>query len=205
MVSNDGILRYDLLGMKFGVAVVAVIDCPSCKSENPEGAKFCVSCGAALQASCAECGSPLPAQARFCPECGHQLAEAQPDSSRATLEQYIPKELLAKLESVRSAGGQLGERRVVTMLFCDVSGSTAAAEKLDPEDWAQIMNGAFAHLIEPVYRYEGTLARLMGDAILAFFGAPIAHEESKKCSIWPKPQLKTQATKYSEYFKFSGH
>ncbi|MCH9011140.1 MAG: adenylate/guanylate cyclase domain-containing protein [Chloroflexi bacterium] len=68
-----------------------------------------------------------------------------------------------------------GERRTVTMLFCDVQGSTAAAEKLDPEEWAEIINGAFEHLIEPVYRYEGTLARLMGDAILAFFGAPIAH------------------------------
>ncbi|MCZ6892176.1 MAG: AAA family ATPase [Chloroflexi bacterium] len=70
-----------------------------------------------------------------------------------------------------------GERRIVTMLFCDVKGSTAAAEQLDPEEWAEIMNGAFEYLITPVYRYEGTLARLMGDAILAFFGAPIAHED----------------------------
>ena len=51
------------------------------------------------------------------------------------------------------------------------------AENLDPEDWAEIMNGAFERLIAPVYRYEGTLARLMGDAIFAFFGAPIAHED----------------------------
>ncbi|MEE8466015.1 MAG: adenylate/guanylate cyclase domain-containing protein [Dehalococcoidia bacterium] len=100
-----------------------------------------------------------------------------------TLEQYIPKELLAKLESVRASGGQLGERRIVTMLFCDVTGSTAAAEKLDPEEWAQIMNGAFKNLIEPVYRYEGTLARLMGDAILAFFGAPIAHEDDPQRAV----------------------
>ena len=63
------------------------------------------------------------------------------------------------------------------MLFCDVKGSTAAAEQLDPEEWAEIMNGAFEYLIAPVYRYEGTLTRLMGDAILAFFGAPIAHED----------------------------
>ena len=159
------------------------IDCPSCKSENPDGAKFCVSCGSALQATCTECGSLLPAQARFCPECGYQLGEAQPDSSRATLEQYIPKELLTKLEAVRASGGQLGERRVVTMLFCDVTGSTAAAEKLDPEEWAEIINGAFTHLIEPVYRYEGTLARLMGDAILAFFGAPIAHEDDPQRAV----------------------
>jgi predicted ATPase/class 3 adenylate cyclase len=71
----------------------------------------------------------------------------------------------------------VGERRIVTVLFCDVKGSTSIAEMLDPEEWAEIMNGAFRYLIEPVYRYEGTLARLMGDAILAFFGAPIAHED----------------------------
>ena len=75
------------------------------------------------------------------------------------------------------------ERRVVTMLFCDVTGSTAAADNLDPEEWAEIMNGAFEHLISPIYRYEGTLTRLMGDAILAFFGAPIAHEDDPQRAV----------------------
>jgi len=77
------------------------------------------------------------------------------DNSRARLEQYIPKELLAKLEGTRNDVAS-SERRVVTMLFCDVTGSTAAAENLDPEEWAEIMNGAFEHLISPIYRYEGT-------------------------------------------------
>src|SRR4051794_26056630 len=76
-----------------------------------------------------------------------------------------------------------GERRVVTMLFCDVKGSTAMAETLDPEDWTEIMNGAFERLIAPVYRYEGTLARLMGDAIFAFFGAPTAHEDDPQRAV----------------------
>ncbi|MGW8143288.1 MAG: adenylate/guanylate cyclase domain-containing protein, partial [Anaerolineales bacterium] len=70
-----------------------------------------------------------------------------------------------------------GERRVVTILFSDVKGSTAMAEHLDPEDWAEIMNDAFGYLTEPIIRYGGTVARLMGDAILAFFGAPTAHED----------------------------
>jgi class 3 adenylate cyclase/tetratricopeptide (TPR) repeat protein len=76
-----------------------------------------------------------------------------------------------------------GERRTVTMLFADIQGSTAAAEQLDPEEWAEIVNGAFERLIRPVYRYEGTLARLMGDAILAFFGAPIAHEDDAERAV----------------------
>ena len=102
---------------------------------------------------------------------------------RDSLHQYVPKELLAKLEGARASGGMQGERRVVTMLFCDMKGSTALAGQLDPEDWHAIMNGAFEHLIRPVYRYEGTVARLMGDAILAFFGAPIGHEDDPQRAI----------------------
>ncbi len=111
-------------------------------------------------------------------------SEAEANRSRARLEQYIPKELLAKLEGTRAKKDVAsGERRVVTMMFCDVTGSTSAAERLDPEEWAEIMNGAFEYLIAPVYRYEGTLARLMGDAILAFFGAPIAHEDDPQRAV----------------------
>ena len=76
-----------------------------------------------------------------------------------------------------------GERRVVTMLFCDVKGSTEAASHFDPEEWAGIINGAFECMIAPVYHYEGTVARLMGDGILAFFGAPIAHEDDPQRAI----------------------
>jgi class 3 adenylate cyclase len=99
------------------------------------------------------------------------------------LEPYLPKGMLAKLETARAGGWMQGERRIVTMLFCDVVGSTAMAEHLDPEEWTEIMNGAFENLIAPVYRYEGTLARLMGDAIFAFFGAPIAHEDDPQRAV----------------------
>jgi predicted ATPase/class 3 adenylate cyclase len=99
------------------------------------------------------------------------------------LQKYIPKELMSKLETARASGTMAGERRIVTMLFCDVKGSTAVAEELDPEDWTEIINGAFEHMIKPVYTYEGTVARLMGDAILAFFGAPIAHEDDPQRAV----------------------
>lgn len=85
--------------------------------------------------------------------------------------------MLTKIEAARATQRMRGERRTVTMLFADIQGSTSAAEGVDPEDWTEIVNGAFEHLIAPVYRYEGTLARLLGDAVLAFFGAPIAHED----------------------------
>jgi class 3 adenylate cyclase/tetratricopeptide (TPR) repeat protein len=80
-------------------------------------------------------------------------------------------------ESSTSRRMLAGERRLVTILFSDVKGSTAMAEHLDPEDWAEIMNEAFDYLTKPIIRYGGTVARLMGDAILAFFGAPTAHED----------------------------
>ena len=160
------------------------MNCPSCQTANPEGARFCMSCGSPLASPvCPECRTELPSGAKFCPSCGHQVAVAETPTAPSRLQQYIPKELLAKLDDAKSAGGMQGERRVVTMLFCDVQGSTAAAQRLDPEEWAEIMNGAFEHLIAPVYRYEGTLARLMGDAILAFFGAPIAHEDDAERAV----------------------
>jgi class 3 adenylate cyclase/tetratricopeptide (TPR) repeat protein len=91
-----------------------------------------------------------------------------------------------------------GERRVVTILFCDVKGSTAAAESMDPEDWAEVMNGAFEHLIAPIYRLEGTLARLMGDAILAFFGAPITHEDDPERAVLAGLQIVNGIAPYRE-------
>ena len=73
--------------------------------------------------------------------------------------------------------GGTSERRIIMVLSCDVVNSTAMAERLDAEEWTEIMNEAFQHLTAPISRYEGTVSRLLGDAVLAFFGAPVAHED----------------------------
>ncbi|HET6443138.1 MAG TPA: adenylate/guanylate cyclase domain-containing protein [candidate division Zixibacteria bacterium] len=117
------------------------------------------------------------------------------------LTQYIPAELMRKLESAQSKGDMEGERRVVTMLFCDVKGSTAAAETLDPEEWSEIINGAFEHMIQPVYTYEGTVARLMGDGILAFFGAPLAHEDDPQRAVLASLDIVSNITPYREQIR----
>ena len=106
--------------------------------------------------ACPNCGASNPEASRFCNACG------------------------VRLDAVEE---REGERRVVTMLFCDVRGSTAMAETLDAEEWTDIMNLAYERLIEPVIRHEGTVARLMGDAILAFFGAPTAHEDDPQRAV----------------------
>ena len=171
--------------------------CTNCEAQNPDGAKFCMGCGAKLQNNCPQCNTELPVGAKFCFNCGFQIGVApamtQPPPATPApapvpdpvtdLDRYIPRELQNKLQNARTSGTMVGERRIVTMLFCDVKGSTAAAGQLDPEEWAEIINGAFEFMIKPVYKYEGTLARLMGDAILAFFGAPIAHEDDPQRAI----------------------
>jgi class 3 adenylate cyclase/tetratricopeptide (TPR) repeat protein len=116
--------------------------------------------------ACSSCGATNPPGARFCNACGGFL-DAAGEHAGPTREPPEPS----------------GERRVVTMLFCDVRGSTSMAEQLDPEEWTDVMNAAYEHLIAPVYRYEGTVARLMGDAILAFFGAPTAHEDDPQRAV----------------------
>ncbi|MDQ3399641.1 MAG: AAA family ATPase [Chloroflexota bacterium] len=121
--------------------------------------------------NCPRCSTPAADDAKFCANCG------------------------APLPRPREAEG---ERRVVTVLFCDVKGSTALAESLDPEDWAAIIGGAFDALTEPIRHYEGTLARLMGDAVLAYFGAPVAHEDDPERAILAALEMRRAAAAYSD-------
>ncbi len=147
-------------------------------------------------------GTVPPPQAR--PENRRRAAEPvsdQPSLAASPLAQYIPRELLKKLEAARSSGDMVGERRVVTMLFCDIKGSTAAADQLDPEEWTEIINGAFEHMIKPVYTYEGTVARLMGDSILAFFGAPLAHEDDPQRAVLAGLDIVSAIAPYREQIK----
>jgi class 3 adenylate cyclase/tetratricopeptide (TPR) repeat protein len=166
------------------------MNCPNCQTRNPDGARFCFNCGTALAQTCKNCGASLQPGARFCHNCGQAVQEgdtAQEPPAKAqaedVIQRYIPKELLAKLRNARHSHLMEGERRVVTILFCDLKGSTLAASQLDPEEWAEIINGAFGPMIDPIYHYEGTVARLQGDGLLAFFGAPISHEDDPQRAI----------------------
>ena len=132
---------------------------------------------------CPNCGNENPGAAKFCMNCAHDLSQVKPESQADRYSKYIPEQLRKKLSESADLGGMQKERRIVTTLFCDMQGSTAAAENLDPEEWTEIVDQAFDHLIPPVYEYEGVVARLMGDAILAFFGAPISHEDDAERAI----------------------
>jgi class 3 adenylate cyclase/tetratricopeptide (TPR) repeat protein len=115
------------------------------------------------------------------------------------IQRLIPKELAERLQATR---GQVStERRLATILFCDVKDSTARAATMDPEDVLDIVNGAFEVLIPPIYRHEGTLAQLLGDAILAFFGAPIAHENDPERAIRAGLEITAEAQTYADKLK----
>ena len=170
------------------------MNCPNCQTANPGSAKFCMNCG-----------TPLTADNLTAKSARNEKEADKPGVSGGSqfLGQYLPPELVAKLEAARTQGGtqRAGERRVITMLFCDVKGSTAAAEKVDPEVWTDIMNGAFERMIAPIYKYEGTVPRLMGDAILAFFGAPIAHEDDPQRVVWAGLDIQAGMKPYVEEMK----
>lgn len=120
------------------------------------------------------------------------------ERSKFKIDRYLPQELILKLEAARSRNSMVGERRVITMLFCDVKGSTAAAEKVDPETWTEIVNGVFEIMIRPIYKYEGFVPRLMGDAILAFFGAPITHEDDPQRAVLAGLEIQEGIKSYVE-------
>jgi class 3 adenylate cyclase len=144
--------------------------------DNPTGARFCLNCGAPLVQKCSNCRVELPAGARFCMNCGQPITPRTPaDEERLSrLAAAAPGPLM---EKVRAAASLSGERRIVTVLFADVVGSTDLARQVDAETWTTIMNQALDRMTPVVYRYEGTIARLLGDALWVFFGAPVAHED----------------------------
>src|SRR5687767_9870548 len=127
--------------------------CPHCTFDNPADAVFCQNCGRPLEQKCPNCSTLNATDARFCKNCGFGLSGASAhgtEAAHASLYKYIPKELAEELEATRTSRGVEGERRIVTVLFCDVQGSTALAGGLDPEEWSEIINGAFQYLIQPV-------------------------------------------------------
>jgi len=156
--------------------------CPDCHTGNRDDAAYCLHCGSALAPVCPRCGRELQPGAQFCDGCGARRAASsrttvgERDAAAATaLRRLAPAAYADRL--LAASGKMLGERRTVTILMSDVKGSSAMSRDLDPEEWLEIISGAFQVLIEPIARYEGTVARLEGDAILAFFGAPMAHED----------------------------
>jgi class 3 adenylate cyclase len=131
--------------------------CPECQTENPEARKFCRECGEKLLIICPVCAFENLPEDKFCGECGQRLKDA-----------------LAVEKEVTEAEG---ERKHVTVLFSDLSGYTGMSEKLDPEELKEIMSRIFGEIAQVVAKYGGFIEKFVGDAAMALFGVPKAHED----------------------------
>jgi class 3 adenylate cyclase/tetratricopeptide (TPR) repeat protein len=161
------------------VVVGAAMKCPSCNASVPEAGKFCSECGAPLPRLCPACGHSNPGSAKFCSECGAALAlKPSPSAAQsrfASAKDYTPKHLAEKILTARAA--LEGERKQVTVLFADLKGSMELIAERDPEEARAILEPVLDRMMEAVHHYEGTVNLVMGDGIMALFGAPVAHED----------------------------
>ena len=163
--------------------------CPHCQTDNPDTEHTCRNCGQKLFRRCPNCQAELPPEARFCMECGQPLlAETRSDADRlGQLTALVPGTLVKKMRSaskaVSHAPGSLREQRTVTALLADVVGSRALSKQMGEETWTGIMCQAFELIAPIIYRYEGTLVRLLDDSLLAFMGVPVAHEDDAQRAV----------------------
>jgi class 3 adenylate cyclase len=152
---------------------MSVESCPACGARNPDGARFCVACGTSLVPSCSQCGAELPEEARFCPACGIALEQ-------------------------REASPAGRERKLITVLFADVTGSTSLGERLDPEQVTEVMTAFFDAMREEIEAEGGTVEKYIGDAVMAEFGVPVAHEDDPARAIRAARRMQDRLERVNE-------
>ncbi len=178
--------------------------CPSCGTESPASAKFCMGCGAALAGLCPACGHQNPPAARFCMDCGGALGVQrsafnvqrhpgeQSDPARAEVPTHLADKILAGRAALE------GERKQVTALFADIKGSTELIEGLDPEEVRALLEPALRTMMDAVHRFEGTVNHVLGDGIMALLGAPLAHEDHAARACYAALALQEAMRSYGE-------
>ncbi len=154
--------------------------CAACSTENPADARFCMGCGAALERVCPSCSTPAPGAARFCMNCGAAL-DGTPAPAPVPQVERPPE-----------------ERRQVTILFADLSGYTAVAERMDPEAVKGLVDRALMRLGAEVERYGGNVDKYIGDNVMALFGAPVAHEDDEERAVRAALGMQAAMTEVNE-------
>jgi class 3 adenylate cyclase len=172
------------------------LTCPRCQHENRAGAKFCEECAAPLARTCSKCSSPLSATAKFCPECAHAVEGAAKQPRFVAPEAYTPKHLAERILTSKSS--LEGERKQVTILFADLKGSMELLADRDPEEARRILDPVLEHMMEAVHHFEGTVNQVMGDGIMALFGAPLAHEDHAVRACYAALRMHDGIRRYSE-------
>jgi class 3 adenylate cyclase len=150
--------------------------CVSCGFENPEGTKFCEECGTKFRQVCPSCGHEVRPAAKFCGECGVSLV---PSSQLSVTSPQHPTPSTQHPDPRRAAA----ERRQLTVMFCDLVGSTALSEQLDPEEWRKVVQTYQGICAEVVSHFDGHIAQYLGDGLLIYFGYPTAHEDDAQRAV----------------------
>ena len=171
--------------------------CTGCGHDNPPTQKFCGECGARLASRCGACGAPNPPGQKFCGECGQALTGVSPPPPRFRApDAYTPKHLADRILTSKAA--LEGERKHVTVLFADVKGSMELLADRDPEEARNILDPVLARMMETVHRYDGTVNQVMGDGIMALFGAPLAHEDHAVRACYAALGMQDAIRRYTE-------
>jgi class 3 adenylate cyclase/tetratricopeptide (TPR) repeat protein len=181
--------------------------CPKCQFDNREGAKFCGKCRTKLSRICPKCNSENPPENNFCDECGHDFTlppepihkELSFDEKLDKIQRYLPKGLTEKILAQRDRIE--GERKQVTVMFCDMEGFTPLVERLGPEEAYGIMDQVYEILIHKVHDYEGTVNEMTGDGIVALFGAPIALEDAPQRAVRSAMAIHREMSRFSDRLK----
>ncbi len=171
--------------------------CPRCQFENRKEIRFCEECGAKLEQACPSCGAAVPPDRKFCGACGQALSDApHPAPKFGSPQSYTPKHLVEKILTSKSA--LEGERKQVTVLFADLKGSMELLADRDPEEARKLLDPVLEHMMEAVHRYEGTVNQVMGDGIMALFGAPLAHEDHAVRGCYAGLRMQESVKQYAE-------
>src|SRR5262245_43787679 len=166
--------------------------CSNCEHQNPAEAKFCELCGVSLGRVCGNCGNSVSTVAKFCSQCGHPLMASSERLVSPSTPQHIADKILTSQVTVE------GERKQVTVLFADIRGSMELLANRDAEAAQKLMDPVLERMIEAVHRYEGTVNRVMGDGIMALFGAPIAHEDHAVRACYAALRMQETVKQYAE-------
>ena len=172
--------------------------CSRCQHENRSGRRFCSECGASLALRCPSCGFSHEAGEKFCGGCGQPLGAAQPrePSTFVSPETYTPKHLAEKILTSKAA--LEGERKQVTVLFADLKGSMELLADRDPEEARKLLDPVLERMMEAVHHYEGTVNQVMGDGIMALFGAPLAHEDHAVRACYAALRMQESVRQYAD-------
>ncbi len=177
---------------------VADMRCPRCHAENREGRRFCGDCGLSLASTCPSCGFLNEGSERFRGGCGRSLATpaAGAEAKFSTPESYTPKHLAENILTSKAA--LEGERKQVTVLFADLKGSMELLLDRDPEAARKMLDPVLERMMEAIHHYEGTVNQVMGDGIMALFGAPLAHEDHAARACYAALRMQERVQRYAE-------